>query len=377
MTTVYIIRHAESEGNYYRRAVGVTDCNLTDVGYRQLPYLAKRFETIQLDAIYSSDLKRAQETARAVADQKKMPVILEPQLREINAGIWEDQPWGNVAWEDPDGLRRYNNDPLHWSVPGAEAAIVNQVRLMNVVRRLASYHDGETIALFTHGGATRLLLAAIRGTPSEEIRWSEKSGNTGVTLLNVDGENITIEYEGDNSHLPDTLSQLAKQSFWDTKKIINPRLRPWDPQKEQKLYSELYKSGWQAAHSGACFDPAPYLYRAAAKSAKDPTLIMVALAEDTPIGLVEFNDERDAEKGAGHISFYAMTEAFRGKRLSPILMGEAISRYRRLGRSKLQLTVSPENKNAIGYYMRMGFQKTGETDGAYGKIDVMEKDIRL
>lgn len=67
-TTVYIIRHAEAEGNVYRRCHGQYNALLTTRAYKQLPYLAKRFENVPLTAVYSSDLFRARVTAQAVAE---------------------------------------------------------------------------------------------------------------------------------------------------------------------------------------------------------------------------------------------------------------------------------------------------------------------
>ena len=64
-TTVYIIRHAEAEGNVYRRCHGQYNALLTTRAYKQLPYLAKRFENVPLAAVYSSDLFRARVTAQA------------------------------------------------------------------------------------------------------------------------------------------------------------------------------------------------------------------------------------------------------------------------------------------------------------------------
>ena len=68
MTTVYIIRHAEAEGNVYRRCHGQYDGLLTPRAYEQLPCLAKRFADVPLDAVYASDLFRARTTAKAVAE---------------------------------------------------------------------------------------------------------------------------------------------------------------------------------------------------------------------------------------------------------------------------------------------------------------------
>ena len=97
-TTVYIIRHAEAEGNVYRRCHGQYNALLTTRAYKQLPYLAKRFENVPLAAVYSSDLFRARVTAQAVAEPHHLSVETRPVLREIDMGDWEDIPWAELAF---------------------------------------------------------------------------------------------------------------------------------------------------------------------------------------------------------------------------------------------------------------------------------------
>ena len=90
MTRIYIIRHAEAEGNLYRRIHGQYNSLVTPLGYRQIEALEKRFQDIHLDAVYSSDLFRTQTTAKALYLPKGLPLQLEPGLREISMGDWED-----------------------------------------------------------------------------------------------------------------------------------------------------------------------------------------------------------------------------------------------------------------------------------------------
>ena len=81
MTTVYLIRHAEAEGNLYRIAQGQHDSNLTDRGWRQVEALARRFADIHIDAVYASDLYRTRATASAIYRPKGLPLRVTPGLR--------------------------------------------------------------------------------------------------------------------------------------------------------------------------------------------------------------------------------------------------------------------------------------------------------
>ena len=93
MTTMYLIRHAEAEGNLYRIAQGQDDSNLTDRGWRQVRALEERFADIHIDAVYSSDLYRTCATASALFLPKGLPLHKRRDLREICVGEWERRTW--------------------------------------------------------------------------------------------------------------------------------------------------------------------------------------------------------------------------------------------------------------------------------------------
>ena len=87
MTLIYMVRHAEAEGNLYRRAHGQYDSSLTPKGLRQLDALAERFRDTAVDALYSSDLRRTMATAAAVARYHPgLELQPDPRLREVDLG---------------------------------------------------------------------------------------------------------------------------------------------------------------------------------------------------------------------------------------------------------------------------------------------------
>ena len=133
MTTVYLVRHAEAEGNLYRRVHGWYNSLITDNGYRQIAALRGRFADIHIDAVYSSDLFRTMTTAKAVYLSHGLELHTDPGLREISLGAWEDKPWGEVYHFDGDrialfnrsdptwqagAVRRHESDPLQSQLPG-------------------------------------------------------------------------------------------------------------------------------------------------------------------------------------------------------------------------------------------------------------------
>ena len=94
MTTIYLIRHAEAEGNLYRRIHGWYDALGTENGRRQIAALEQRFREIPVDAVYSSDLYRTRATAQAVCGPRGLELRTDPQRREVHMGDGEDRAGG-------------------------------------------------------------------------------------------------------------------------------------------------------------------------------------------------------------------------------------------------------------------------------------------
>ena len=102
MTRIYLIRHAQSEGNLYRRILGWYDGHVTSSGRAQITALKNRFLEIPVDAVYSSDLSRAWETAQAVALPQKLDIHPEPAFRELHIGEFTNIPYGDLHYHHPD-----------------------------------------------------------------------------------------------------------------------------------------------------------------------------------------------------------------------------------------------------------------------------------
>ena len=90
MTTIYLIRHAEAEGNLHRRIHGWYNALVTENGFKQIEALRNRFADVQIDAVYSSDLYRTMTTARSIYQPKGLELQTDPDRRELYMGEWED-----------------------------------------------------------------------------------------------------------------------------------------------------------------------------------------------------------------------------------------------------------------------------------------------
>ena len=193
MTKIYLIRHAEAEGNLYRRIQGHWDGSITALGLQQIDALAQRFRHEHIDALYCSNLSRARVTAEAITRYHDVPAVATPRLAEICMGVWEGRAWGDVEHGFPEQMRYFNTDPEKWSVPGGEPIREVQKRMTRAIQDLAARHDGQTVAVVSHGMAIRAYLCTVLGIPNSEMSTLPYGDNTSVSLLLVDGERTTVE----------------------------------------------------------------------------------------------------------------------------------------------------------------------------------------
>ena len=177
MTQIFLVRHGQSEGNLFRRVQGQTDVELTADGKAQLPYLTKRFAETPLAAVYTSPLRRAEETAAAIVGGRDIPVFADKRLIEMCFGAWEMRPWGEVNLESPELKRAFLHDPDRWHVPGSEAHTAVQKRMLAAMTDIARANDGKTVAVaqprhgdprFFGAHSRRAERAHLRGRPARE-----------------------------------------------------------------------------------------------------------------------------------------------------------------------------------------------------------------
>ena len=202
MTKLYLIRHAEAEGNIFRRMHGQYNSSVTRNGLRQIEALRERFESVPVDAVYASDLLRTRKTAEAICLPKGLPLHTDPRFREVCVGVWEDLPFGELERRWPEELERFHRDTERWSVPGAESYEACSGRFEAGLRDVAEAHPEQTVAVFAHGCVLSMGFHRLLGLPLN----ASGADNTAVSLLEYENGRFTAVYLYDNSHLSEELS---------------------------------------------------------------------------------------------------------------------------------------------------------------------------
>jgi len=191
-TTLYLIRHGETEGAETRRYKGHIDVPLSENGAEQMKRLAgyisaevrKRgsakantsqlpnFRTSGLSSVYCSDLSRAEKSAGFIAEPHGLKPIIIPELRERNFGIWEGMSFDEIKEKYPEGFNAWADNPLKFSPMEGESTIALRDRAVGALEKILGQRgvtSSESIAIVSHGGINRILLCELLGIPLENI----------------------------------------------------------------------------------------------------------------------------------------------------------------------------------------------------------------
>lgn len=159
MKKIYLIRHGQIKGYEKIPVYGHTDVELTEIGILQMKQVAERLRLTELDAIYSSDLKRSATGARLIARHHDVPVSHLPELREMFFGDWEGMQLAEIRKRFPDELEKRKTNLIHYQIPGDGETIAQLAsRISRCITGLLEKKDHKRIAIVAHGAVNRVIL---------------------------------------------------------------------------------------------------------------------------------------------------------------------------------------------------------------------------
>jgi alpha-ribazole phosphatase len=168
MTTIWLIRHGTPD-DVNGRCYGHQDVALSPEGKEQALDVSARLARESISQIYSSDLRRAFETANIIAEPHGLSVQTVPDLREMHFGDLEGLTYEEIQERRPDIFQLWMTCPTETQFPNGECFRDLNVRVMRALDQVLARHNGESIAIVAHAGVIRLLLGRALSIPDKEV----------------------------------------------------------------------------------------------------------------------------------------------------------------------------------------------------------------
>jgi probable phosphoglycerate mutase len=204
VTELLFIRHGETDWNRRQCFQGQIDVPLNGNGLEQAARLGARLAAEPHDAIFSSDLQRAQQTAAPVAAAWGQQPVLVPGLREQCFGVWEGLDFPAIQEKYPDLWPQWLEQDADFALPGGESLAQFHARVIDAVKGLAAQAPGRRLAIVTHGGVLDMLWRTAQGLPLKGPRECAIP-NTGLNRLRWAGGALSVERWADDEHVRDLL----------------------------------------------------------------------------------------------------------------------------------------------------------------------------
>lgn len=210
-TTVILIRHGETEWNVLHRFQGLTDIPLNDRGRQQAGFARNGLADRKLDAIYTSPLQRAVETAEIIREDRDILIYPTDGLREMGIGEWEGLLVSEIDERYPGMYDIWRSAPTQIRLKGGEPYTETQRRAWKTFWEIVKKHEGQTVLIVSHMMCISSILLTIAGIPLDEV-WQHPIGNAALNIVEADrdGRAVVTAWSRDD-HIPEEFR--LKQPF--------------------------------------------------------------------------------------------------------------------------------------------------------------------
>jgi probable phosphoglycerate mutase len=206
-TKLIVVRHGQTEWNIRGIRQGHLDSPLTERGLAQAKALGRRLQREKFNALYSSDLGRAVQTAHEISNVTGHKIIVDARLRERHLGIFQGLNADEIESKYPHERRLMRTSGPAYVIPGGESMVQCVERNVAFLNRLVEKHAGETVVVVTHGGVVSGFFRHTLAIPLEAPRRFEFV-NAGLNVFAHEEGNWMLLTWGDISHLaPDAASE--------------------------------------------------------------------------------------------------------------------------------------------------------------------------
>ena len=212
MTSIYLIRHGQTAWNKEEIFRGKTDIPLDETGLRQATVAAKYFEGVRCQAIYSSPLQRAWQTAQKIAETLGLEVTPLPGITDMSFGTWEGQALKDVQRDDHERYEQWKKAPHKVKLPNGETLDEVRDRAMTALGEVIKKHGDETVILVSHRVINKVLLCAILGLDNSHF-WQVSQDPTAINLIQYRNGNYILALMNESCHLRALSHDRARIDF--------------------------------------------------------------------------------------------------------------------------------------------------------------------
>jgi len=212
MGLFYFLRHGEATWNAAGRFCGRTEVPLSNVGRQQAQLLAARLKSLRVDALYSSPLGRALETARRIGEAVGREPVVDQRLAELNYGAWEGLTLEEIRRATPAAYRAWDADPARRAPPEGESGVHLIKRLTPFLQEVAQRHTSGNVVVVCHKTVCRLLACHILGVPLKEYRRRITVDNAALNVFATAQGKWRVVTLNDTSHLTTPRAGISRPS---------------------------------------------------------------------------------------------------------------------------------------------------------------------
>ncbi len=188
MIKLYITRHGETEWNVEGRMQGWNNSDLTAKGIRNAETLGKSLNSTDIKVIYSSSSQRAVNTAELIRGDRKIDIITDENLREINLGEWEGKAKNEFTEADKEGLDAFWNRPHQYKASSGEDFYQVRARIEAVLKRIINENKDCNVFIVTHAVIVKTIMAIFKGIPIEKLWEQPFIHGTSLSIVEIDND---------------------------------------------------------------------------------------------------------------------------------------------------------------------------------------------
>ena len=208
---IFIVRHAQSQGNVDGLFIGHTDVPLSALGEKQAEVLCQYLSNFEIDEIYSSDLIRAVQTITPIARKLNLEIKTDKGLREINGGDWEKVRFDKIGSLFPEDYKQYGLDPVNSRPTNGESILEVAFRVKGAVDKIVQGTKGKRIVICSHATSIRGLDCLLGDGSMENWDNIPYASNASVTIYEYDDGKYKLKKRNIDDFMGDLITKLPSE----------------------------------------------------------------------------------------------------------------------------------------------------------------------